>query len=149
MQAFLTVAHLFLALGLVALVLMQHGKGADAGAAFGSRASGTVFGSQGASNFLSRTTAVLAALFFVTSIALGYFAMQQSGKKTDLMQDVDGQVVVPVQEKVQTDLPEVPQSKAEVVEGDGDMPDVPAPAARVTGDEVDDVPVPPAAIDNK
>ena len=64
MQTILVVAHLFLAIGLIGLVLMQHGKGADAGAAFGSGASGTVFGAKGAANFLSRSTAVLAALFF-------------------------------------------------------------------------------------
>mgnify|MGYP003572980289 CR=1 FL=1 len=70
MQTILTILHLFLALGLIGMVLMQHGKGADAGAAFGSGASGTVFGAQGAANFLSRSTAVLATLFFVTSLAL-------------------------------------------------------------------------------
>lgn len=85
MQTILTVFHLFFALGVVGLVLMQHGKGADAGAAFGSGASGTVFGAQGAANFLSRTTAILATLFFVTSIALGYYSMQRQGS-TDIME---------------------------------------------------------------
>ena len=132
MQEFLTVAHLFLALGLVGLVLIQHGKGADAGAAFGSGASGTVFGSQGASNFLSRTTAILAALFFVTSIALGYFAMQTTGQKTDLMDGMDGQSVVPaapvVEEKAQSDLPDVPSvSTDSAVSSESDVPAVPAP----------------------
>jgi preprotein translocase subunit SecG len=74
MQTILTVFHLFLALGLVGLVLMQHGRGADAGAAFGSGASATVFGARGSSSFLSRATGVLAALFFLTSMALAYFA---------------------------------------------------------------------------
>ncbi|MCP5141595.1 MAG: preprotein translocase subunit SecG [Chromatiales bacterium] len=64
--------HVLIALALIGLVLMQHGKGADAGAAFGSGASATVFGAQGSSNFLSRTTAILATLFFVTSLALAY-----------------------------------------------------------------------------
>ncbi|PLY13767.1 MAG: preprotein translocase subunit SecG [Sedimenticola sp.] len=76
MQTILVVIHLLLALGLIGLVLMQHGKGADAGAAFGAGASGTVFGASGAANFLSRSTAVLAALFFVTSLVLAWFAMQ-------------------------------------------------------------------------
>jgi preprotein translocase subunit SecG len=75
MQTVLVVVHLLLALGLVGLILLQHGKGADAGAAFGSGASATVFGSRGSANFLSRTTAVLAAAFFATSLALAYFAM--------------------------------------------------------------------------
>jgi preprotein translocase subunit SecG len=75
MQTVLVVVHLLLALGLIGLILIQHGKGADAGAAFGSGASATVFGSRGSANFLSRTTAVLAAAFFATSLALAYFAM--------------------------------------------------------------------------
>ncbi|MCB1735231.1 MAG: preprotein translocase subunit SecG [Gammaproteobacteria bacterium] len=64
--------HVLIALALIGLVLMQHGKGADAGAAFGSGASATVFGAQGSSNFLSRATAILATLFFITSLALAY-----------------------------------------------------------------------------
>lgn len=68
------IVHVFISLGLVGLVLLQHGKGADAGAAFGSGASGTVFGSQGSSNFLSHSTAVLAALFFFTSLGLAYMS---------------------------------------------------------------------------
>ncbi len=67
MQTILIVVHLFIALGLIGLVLIQHGKGADAGAAFGSGASATVFGASGSANFLSRTTGILAAAFFITS----------------------------------------------------------------------------------
>ncbi len=76
MQTILVVFHLFLAMGLIGLVLMQHGKGADAGAAFGAGASGSVFGASGAANFLSRATAVIATLFFVTSLTLAWYAMQ-------------------------------------------------------------------------
>ena len=76
MQTILTVFHLFLAIGLIGLILIQHGKGADVGAAFGSGASGTVFGAKGSANFLSRATALLATLFFVTSLALAWYAMQ-------------------------------------------------------------------------
>ena len=82
MQSVLVVVHLFLAIGLVGLILIQHGKGADMGAAFGSGASASVFGARGASNFLSRTTGILAALFFVTSLALAYFAMQSTEPET-------------------------------------------------------------------
>jgi preprotein translocase subunit SecG len=60
------------------LVLLQHGKGADMGAAFGSGASGSLFGATGSANFLSRTTAVLAAVFFVTSLGLTYFSASKS-----------------------------------------------------------------------
>ena len=66
------VAHLLIAAAIVALVLLQRGKGADAGAGFGSGASGTVFGARGSASFLSRTTATLAALFIVTSLTLAY-----------------------------------------------------------------------------
>jgi len=68
------IVHLFLAVGIIGLVLIQRGKGADAGAGFGSGASGTVFGARGSANFLSRTTAIFAALFFVTSLTLAYFS---------------------------------------------------------------------------
>lgn len=61
------------ALGMIGLVLMQHGKGADMGAAFGSGGSGSLFGASGSANFLSRTTAVLAALFFAATLTLAYF----------------------------------------------------------------------------
>ena len=84
METVLVVVHLFLAIGLVGLVLIQHGKGADMGAAFGSGASASVFGSAGAGNFLSRATGILAALFFVTSLALAYFAMQ-TGERESVM----------------------------------------------------------------
>jgi preprotein translocase subunit SecG len=61
------------ALGMIGLILVQHGKGADMGAAFGSGSSGSLFGASGSANFLSRTTAVLAAIFFVCTLALAYF----------------------------------------------------------------------------
>ena len=64
------VVHILAALGVIGLVLVQHGKGADMGAAFGSGASGSLFGATGSANFLSRTTAVLATVFFVTSLLL-------------------------------------------------------------------------------
>jgi preprotein translocase subunit SecG len=61
------------ALGMIGLILLQHGKGADMGAAFGSGASGSLFGATGSANFLSRSTAVLAAVFFVCTLLLAYF----------------------------------------------------------------------------
>ncbi len=72
------VVHVILAIGLVGLVLLQQGKGADAGAAFGSGASATVFGARGSGNFLTRTTALLATLFFITSLGLAVMARQAS-----------------------------------------------------------------------
>jgi preprotein translocase subunit SecG len=68
------------ALGMIGLILVQHGKGADMGAAFGSGGSGSLFGASGSANFLSRTTAVLAGVFFVCTLALAYFG--NSGPQT-------------------------------------------------------------------
>lgn len=76
LKSAISVAHVFIGLALIALVLLQRGKGAEAGAAFGAGASGTVFGSRGSASFLSRTTAVLAALFFVTSLVLAWASGQ-------------------------------------------------------------------------
>jgi preprotein translocase subunit SecG len=73
-ETLILVAHLLVAIGICGFVLLQHGKGADMGAAFGSGASGSVFGAAGSANFLSRTTAVLAAVFFATSLGLTWFA---------------------------------------------------------------------------
>lgn len=78
LQTIATVSHVFLAVTIIALVLLQRGKGADAGAAFGAGASGTVFGSRGTTSFLSRTTAILATLFFLTSLGLAYLAGQRT-----------------------------------------------------------------------
>lgn len=74
METVVWIVHVLAALAVVGLVLMQHGKGADMGAAFGSGASGSLFGASGSANFLSRTTGVLAAIFFMTSLGLAYMA---------------------------------------------------------------------------
>jgi preprotein translocase subunit SecG len=71
-------AHVGIALLIIGLVLLQRGKGADAGTGFGAGASGTVFGARGSATFFSRMTGVLATLFFVTSLALAYLATQQT-----------------------------------------------------------------------
>lgn len=82
MKELLLVVHIIAALGIIGLVLLQQGKGADMGAAFGSGASQTLFGSRGSANFLSRTTAILAAVFFATSLALAVFYSKQSTERT-------------------------------------------------------------------
>jgi len=79
-----------ISVALVALILLQQGKGADAGAAFGSGASGTVFGSRGSASFLTRTTGVLAALFFVLSLSLAYLSNQQT-KPTSVVEQLQQQ----------------------------------------------------------
>ncbi len=119
MSAFFHVLQILLAIGLIGLVLIQHGKGADAGAAFGSGASGTVFGSQGSGNFLSRTTGFLAALFFINSLILAYFSAQISEPESVINS-------LPVQEAPApapiTDLPLFPTGESVPAQ----MPELPA-----------------------
>jgi len=90
------VVHVVTALGIIGLVLLQHGKGADMGAAFGSGASGSLFGATGSANFLSRTTAVLAAVFFVTSLGLAYVATHRPRVGGGIMDAVKEQPSAPV-----------------------------------------------------
>jgi preprotein translocase subunit SecG len=78
METLVWVVHIIAALGVIGLVLMQHGKGADMGAAFGSGASGSLFGSSGSANFLSRATAIIATVFFLTSLGLTYFSSHKT-----------------------------------------------------------------------
>lgn len=123
METALIIVHVLIAVGIIGLVLIQHGKGADAGAAFGAGAaggaSGSVFGAKGSGNFLSRSTAILATLFFVTSLSLA-IVTKGAHKATSLLDrvTVDESVkettkgaadapVVPVQEN-NTDAPESP-----------------------------------------
>ncbi|MBS5990138.1 MAG: preprotein translocase subunit SecG [Acinetobacter baumannii] len=77
MHSFVLVVHIILAVLMIALILVQHGKGADAGASFGGGGAATVFGASGSGNFLTRVTAILTALFFVTSLTLAVFAKKQ------------------------------------------------------------------------
>lgn len=86
-QTVVLIVHVFAAAALIGLVLLQRGKGAEAGAAFGAGASGTVFGARGSSSFLSRTTAVLATIFFATSLTLAYLATQKQAP-TSLMENL-------------------------------------------------------------
>ncbi len=118
MYQFLLAVHVLIALGIVGLVLIQQGRGASAGAAFGSGASGTVFGARGASSFLTRTTAILATLFFSTSLALAYLLDNKGGAAEDIM-DTE----VPVIEQV---MPDVPQLDSTVLDPASDMPVAPA-----------------------
>jgi preprotein translocase subunit SecG len=73
----LIVVHVLVALAIIGLVLLQHGKGADMGSGFGGGASGSLFGATGSANFLSRTTAILATIFFLLSLALAYVATKK------------------------------------------------------------------------
>jgi preprotein translocase subunit SecG len=90
------VIHIVAAISVIGLVLVQHGKGADMGAAFGSGASGSLFGATGSANFLSRSTAVLAAVFFITSLSLAYIASHKPKTTGSVMQDAVKSEAVPV-----------------------------------------------------
>lgn len=84
MEILIKVIHLLSALSVIGLVLMQHGKGADMGAAFGSGASGSLFGVSGSTNFLSRATAICVTIFFAASLALGYISSQHKNHNSVL-----------------------------------------------------------------
>lgn len=90
MYQVIIVIHVLLGIGVIGLVLMQQGRGADAGAAFGAGSSGSVFGAQGAASFLSRTTAILATLFFMTSLGLTVMNSRQNSA-SDLMSSTGNQ----------------------------------------------------------
>src|SRR6185437_14126785 len=97
----LIVLHVLVALSIIGLVLLQHGKGADMGSGFGGGASGSLFGATGSANFLSRTTAVLAAVFFLLSLALAYTATRkpadEGGGVIDVIRQQQQQVPAPSQ----------------------------------------------------
>jgi preprotein translocase subunit SecG len=107
MQTLILSIHIFLAIALIVLILVQHGKGADAGAAFGSGASSTVFGAQGSASFLTKITTFIALSFFLTSLALAYFASSikpESGSLIDQSGD-NIQKTQPAENNSSRDLP--------------------------------------------
>lgn len=92
LNTILLVVHVLISVVIVVLIMIQRGKGAEAGAAFGAGASGTVFGARGSANFLSRSTAILAAMFFMTSLGLAYMGSQRTGPDSLMNQVPTGQV---------------------------------------------------------
>ncbi len=97
--------HLLVALAIIGLVLIQHGKGADAGASFGGGSSQSVFGSRGAATFLSRLTAIMATVFFITSITLVYITGHQTREYKSVIEKVQPPV------KAGEEVPAVPAPK--------------------------------------
>jgi preprotein translocase subunit SecG len=102
-QKAVLIGHTLIALLIIVLVLLQRGKGADAGAAFGAGASGTVFGARGSGSFFSRATAVCATAFFMTSLTLAYLSSQNSAVPSSVIDDVA--VVEDAVEAVESDMP--------------------------------------------
>lgn len=121
MYQVIIIGHVLVGLAVIGLVLIQHGKGADAGAAFGSGSSGSVFGAQGSASFLSTTTGVLAAVFFSTSLGLAVLS-GKSGNDVDLMD-------APIADQIAAEVPTIAEDivAAPVVMTD----DVPAVADEV------------------
>jgi len=132
MENWLTVIlvfHVIVALAVIGLVLLQHGKGADMGSGFGGGSSGSLFGASGSANFLSRATAVLATLFFLTSLALAYLATHKPKAGSGVMDAVKTEQPAPGAAK-KTEAPASSETK-------GVVKDVPKAGA---GDKAKDVP---------
>ncbi len=123
MEVLILVAHVIAALTIIGLVLLQHGKGADMGAAFGTGSAGSVFGSSGSANFLSRTTAVLATIFFMTSIGLTIVSSKGGDNKGVMAQPVES---VPSPASLPAQIPTPPPSVPASA--------VPVPAPAAAGD---------------
>lgn len=122
--AVLIVAHVVVALAIIGLVLLQHGKGADMGSGFGGGASASLFGATGSANFLSRTTAVLATIFFLLSLALAYFATNRPKAASGIMDAV----------KTEKPAAEVPQAPAQPKPAAEAAKPVDAPAKPASGE---------------
>ncbi|MEP7275542.1 MAG: preprotein translocase subunit SecG [Betaproteobacteria bacterium] len=138
METLLLVLHLIVAAVVCGFVLMQHGKGADMGAAFGSGSSGSLFGASGSANFLSRTTAVLATVFFLTSIGLTFFGSMK-GKPQGVMEQGVMEKMVPAP----ASAPDVPKP-ADVPKPSGTAPAGSVPQA-AQGAPAQAAPAAPAA----
>jgi preprotein translocase subunit SecG len=123
-QKAVLITHTLIALGIIALVLLQRGKGADAGAAFGAGASGTVFGARGSGSFFSRATAILATAFFVSSLTLAYLSSQRSAGPESLLEDAA--VIEEQVEEAPVINEEMPVSDMPSLELSDDEPAIPA-----------------------
>ncbi len=113
-NSILLVAQVLLSISLIALILIQHGKGADAGAAFGSGASATVFGARGSGNFLSKATTMIAILFFIVCLSLAYLSSRRDAPDS-VTGSVTAQdnVVVPMQESDEMPPAEFPSGSSQ------------------------------------
>ncbi|MFD1261245.1 preprotein translocase subunit SecG [Entomomonas asaccharolytica] len=133
LESVIVIVHLLVAIAVIVLVLLQHGKGADMGASFGSGASNTVFGSQGSANFLSRTTAVLVAVFFITSIGLAYYAKSKSSASLfDKSVPAATQPVNQTQQPAVEDIPTVDHAPAPSAHGTVELNSTPNTTADQT-----------------
>ena len=126
MENLVTIIHVLAAAGVIGLVLLQHGKGADMGAAFGSGASGSLFGVSGSTNFLSKATAACVTVFFITSLSLAYMASHRAGNS--VVKAAGSVVVAPVEKlavKPTAEVKPVESKPAETTPAGGSAKDVP------------------------
>lgn len=119
----LFVLQVLVAVALIGFILIQHGKGADAGAAFGSGSSSTVFGSQGSTSFLTKVTAILAFVFLANSLLLGYLASQNMQEVPTSLLDQPEVVLEQEAEAIEQDIPAVMEEQSESL--DSDLPTLP------------------------
>lgn len=125
METLVVIVHVIVAIAIVGLVLLQQGKGADAGASFGAGSSQTVFGSSGSGNFLVKATTIAATIFFVTSLSLAIFARSQTGGSTSQgMPVVNEELIQEQQNNAQSDVPQIEADQAPVDAGN-DVPALP------------------------
>ena len=117
------VAQVLAAIGVIVLVLLQHGKGADMGAAFGSGASGSLFGATGSANFLSRTTAALAAVFFLCTLALAFLSNKRAAEPRSVMEQPAKSA--PASPAAPSDVPKDASKPAEVPAAPAKPGDIP------------------------
>lgn len=119
MEPIVVIVHIVLSLAIIGLILIQQGKGADAGASFGGGASQTVFGSKGTGSFLTRSTAILVTAFFITSLTLAVFARQQADNVSDLgIPSIDA-----IEQSVlDNDTPSVEEYAPSAIQEDSDIP---------------------------
>jgi len=137
-ESILLVVHLLVAVAVCGFVLLQHGKGADMGAAFGSGASGSLFGAAGSANFLSRTTAILAAVFFLSSLGLTWLGTTHTGRGSVVDEGVMSKMPPPKASDVPTapaapGAPNAPTGAAPASSGTPAPTVNPAPAAPPAG----------------
>jgi len=144
MLNFLLVIDVLIAIGLIALILLQRGPGATAGAAFGSGASGTVFGARGSANFLTRATAVLAAGFFIVTIAMAMVASRQVGNQRN---DDLGVMAAPPATTTEVEVPIMNEESSDAGEMAREASTMDSPAIEAAGDDVPELEMQPAADD--
>jgi len=150
MFSILLVIQVLISLGIITLVMLQQGKGADMGAGFGAGASGTVFGARGSGSFFTRATGILAAIFFINCLLIASPLIRQSGRSNagiadrieqqtqQLQESAETDAIIEKLENVQPDTASLPAAPGEQPQGKDGQPDV--PAAEQGGSVADDLP---------